>query len=88
MLTEKLRRAQLLEGERMLLIVDDDHTDISIYLEPTSRIDNAIKMKHPRKVLKREKVGGTCLIAYDESKRMLSVCSPKKVRLSSTEVQI
>jgi hypothetical protein len=68
----------LLDGERMLLIIDDDHTNISIYLELASRIDSAVKTRRHRRVLNRDKVGVRCQIAYDESKRMLSVCDPTK----------
>jgi hypothetical protein len=44
-----------------------------VLLERLSRIDNAIKNKAYAKFLHQDKIGRTCLFAFDESKRMLVV---------------
>jgi hypothetical protein len=44
-----------------------------VLLERLSRIDNAIKTKAYAKFLHQDKIGQTCLFAFDESKRTLAV---------------
>lgn len=74
------RRAQLLEGDKLLLVVADCAEDLSIYLDGLEGIDCAIAQGR-RKLLKREKIGKEFLLAYDESKKMLAVVSSNKVRV-------
>ena len=75
------RRAQLLPAEKILLIVADRTGNLSVYLESLTAIDNAIS-KQRGKSLNREKIGQDFVLAFDESKRMLSVVSSDKVRIS------
>jgi hypothetical protein len=44
-----------------------------VLLERLSRIDAAIKNKAYAKFLHQDKIGRTCLFAFDESKRTLAV---------------
>ncbi len=79
MLTEALFSYQkLLENEKLLLVVTDWDKH-SIYLERLSAMDAAIQWGRATKTLNRDKVGEDVLFAYDESKRMLTVCSSAKV---------
>ncbi|KAI5994325.1 hypothetical protein EDD15DRAFT_788468 [Pisolithus albus] len=71
-------RAQLLEGERLLLIVADRVGDISVYLETLTAMQGAIQRER-YKHLKREKIGQDFHVAFDESKRMLGVVSSDKL---------
>lgn len=71
--------SQLLEKDKILLIVDDRRGDLAIYLESLAVIHGAVERHRPRKTLKRDKIGTDFLLAFDESKRMLSVCASTKV---------
>ena len=54
--------------------------NLSVYLESLTAIDGAISQGR-RKVLNRERIGQDFVLAFDESKRMLSVVSSDKVRI-------
>ncbi|KAI6101023.1 hypothetical protein EDD16DRAFT_1526092 [Pisolithus croceorrhizus] len=71
-------RAQLLEGEKLLLIVADRVGNISVYLETLTAMRGAIQRERC-KLLKREKIGQDFHLAFDESKRMLGVVSSDKL---------
>lgn len=77
------RHAQLLENEKLLLILDENcgTGSILVYLDSLAVIENAIMRGRDgaRKVLHREKIDKNVLIAYDETKRMLSICASTKV---------
>ncbi|KAF8548833.1 hypothetical protein OG21DRAFT_1489038 [Imleria badia] len=73
-------RAQLLEGEKLLLVVTDRAGNLSVYLDRLESMDSAIAQGR-RKQLNREKVGQEFLLAYDESKKMLAVVSSHKLIL-------
>ncbi|KAI6157189.1 hypothetical protein BKA82DRAFT_4325642 [Pisolithus tinctorius] len=73
-------RAQLLEGEKVLLIVSDRVGNVTVYLDHLTVIDAAIG-RGRRKSLNREKIGQDFALAFDESKRMLSVVSSDKLLL-------
>lgn len=74
------RRAQLLEGEKILLVIADRRGDLNVYLDRLEYIDGVIT--HGRgKTLKREKIGRNFLLAYDESKKTLAVVSSDSVRV-------
>ena len=77
-LLTKSRRAQLLPAEKILLIVADRTGNLSVYLESLTAIDGAIS-RGRGKQLNREKIGQDFVLAFDESKRMLSVVSSDKV---------
>jgi hypothetical protein len=50
-----------------------------IYLDKLSHINAAIKNKLHAKVFHEDKIGQTCLFAFDESKRMLAVYASSRV---------
>lgn len=74
------RRAQLLEGEKLLLVIASCAGDLKVYLEDLADMDGAIA-RGRAKLLNREKVGQEFLLAYDESKKQLAVVSSDKVRI-------
>lgn len=74
------RRAQLLEGEKLLLVVADRAGNLNVYFERLAGMDGAIA-RGRGKPLNREKIGQEFLLAYDESKKMLAVVSSDKVRV-------
>ncbi|KAI9571051.1 hypothetical protein HD554DRAFT_2017581 [Boletus coccyginus] len=73
-------RAQLLEGERLLLVVADHAGNLIVYLDRLEAIDGAI-LRSRGKFLNCEKIGHKFLLAYDESKQMLAVVSSDKLLL-------
>ncbi|KIJ07204.1 hypothetical protein PAXINDRAFT_19596 [Paxillus involutus ATCC 200175] len=73
-------RAQLLEGEKLLLVVADRNGNLIVYLEGLAGVDGAIQ-RGRGKALNREKIGQDFLLAYDESKRMLGVVSSDRLLL-------
>ena len=50
-----------------------------IFLDKIGRIDVAIKNRAHAKFLHQDKIGQTCLFAFDESKRMLAVYASARV---------
>ncbi|KXN87519.1 hypothetical protein AN958_08742 [Leucoagaricus sp. SymC.cos] len=73
--------AQLLGHNRFLLIVNDNRDNFLIYLERPHAIDTAIAGQRTKRTLKQSKIGKDILTAYDESKRMLVLCSSSQVTL-------
>ncbi|KIK75506.1 hypothetical protein PAXRUDRAFT_172638, partial [Paxillus rubicundulus Ve08.2h10] len=73
-------RAQLLEGEKLLLVVADRNGNLTVYLEGLAGVDGAIQ-RGRGKALNRDKIGQDFLLAYDESKRMLGVVSSDRLLL-------
>ncbi|KIJ64834.1 hypothetical protein HYDPIDRAFT_111462 [Hydnomerulius pinastri MD-312] len=73
-------RAQLLEGEKLLLVVADRSGNLTVYLEGLAGMDGAIE-RGRGKALNREKIGQDFILAFDESKRMLGVVSSDKLLL-------
>jgi len=74
-----LRYAHLLDGDRILLGLVDPQGNVMIILERINRIDAAIQNKSYAKFFHQDKIGQTCLIAFDESKRMLAVYASARV---------
>ncbi|KAF9231528.1 hypothetical protein BU15DRAFT_34482, partial [Melanogaster broomeanus] len=72
--------AQLLEGEKLLMVVVDRGGNLLLFLEHLTGIENAIGRERG-KLLHRDKIGEKFLLAFDESKLMLSVVSCEKVQL-------
>ncbi|KAL4067444.1 hypothetical protein V8B97DRAFT_1873723 [Scleroderma yunnanense] len=72
--------AQLLPAEKILLILADRLKNLNVYLESLTSIDGAIR-RSCGKVLNREKIGQEFVLAFDESRRMLSVVSSDKLLL-------
>jgi hypothetical protein len=76
------RHLQLLENEKILLIVDDHSGGILVYLDSQQNIHTAVQHP-PRKSLHRSKIGDDCIFAFDEARRTLAVCETGKVGSSS-----
>ena len=79
LLTLTTRYAHLLEGDRILLGLVDSQGNVMILLDRLSRIDVAIQSRSYAKFFHQDKIGQTCLIAYDESKRLLAVYTSSRV---------
>ncbi|KAF8550994.1 hypothetical protein OG21DRAFT_1543721 [Imleria badia] len=79
-LGHSVARAQLLEGEKLLLVIVDRAGNLNIYLDRLEAMDGAIT-RGRGKSLNREKIGQESLFAYDESKKMLAVVSLDKLLL-------
>ncbi|KAH7882014.1 hypothetical protein F5I97DRAFT_1939518 [Phlebopus sp. FC_14] len=75
-----ISRAQLLEGERLLLVVIDPSGNLLIYLENLAAIENAI-VRGRVKTLHRDKIGQEFILAFDETKRMLGVVASEKLHI-------
>ncbi|KAI6101022.1 hypothetical protein EDD16DRAFT_1716799 [Pisolithus croceorrhizus] len=73
-------RAQLLEGEKLLLVVSDRIGNLIVYLDHLTAINAAIA-RGRGKSLNREKIGQDFVLAFDESKRMLGIVSSDKLLL-------
>jgi hypothetical protein len=69
---------KLLKNEKLLLVLAGQDKHI-IYLERLSAVDAVIQRGDSIKTLNRKKVGDDALFAYDEAKRMLTVCASAKV---------
>ncbi|KIJ61761.1 hypothetical protein HYDPIDRAFT_115585 [Hydnomerulius pinastri MD-312] len=72
--------AQLLEGEMVLVVLVDRDGNLLPFLEHLNGIGHAISRQRG-KLLHRDKIGEKFLLAFDESKRMLSVVACEKLQL-------
>ncbi|KIJ06969.1 hypothetical protein PAXINDRAFT_103161 [Paxillus involutus ATCC 200175] len=75
-----ISRAQLLEGENILLAVTDRQGDLYVYYERLTTIDAALS-RGTGKQMHRAKIGQNFLLAFDESKRMLCVVATSLLQL-------
>jgi hypothetical protein len=57
----------------------DSQGNVMIFLDRLSHIDNAIQSRSFAKFFHQDKIGQTCLFAFDESKRMLAVYASARV---------
>lgn len=78
------RHAQLLENDRLLLIVQDNQGNLFVFLEALAGIDFAIAHNKHKKQLHREKIGQDFILTFDESKKMLALCSSTKACVFSS----
>ncbi|KAH9959519.1 hypothetical protein BJV74DRAFT_984284 [Russula compacta] len=76
-----VKYAHLLEGDRILVVLVDSQGNVMILLERLTRIDAAIKNRSYAKFFHKDKIGQTCLIAFDETKRMLAVYASARMQL-------
>ncbi|KAH9005502.1 hypothetical protein EDB86DRAFT_1450616 [Lactarius hatsudake] len=78
-----VKHAHLPEGDRILLGLVDSQGNVMTVLDGLSRIDatTSIKSRSCAKFFHQEKIGQTCLIAFDESKRMLAVYASARMQL-------
>jgi len=81
-----LRFVQIINGDMCLLILDNRHGKLYVFLEDITTLNMAIERGKYKKLLHHDKLGQTCVMAYDESKRMLAVCGTN-AREVSTLVQ-
>ena len=82
-----LRFIQIIDGDKCLLILDNRRGKLYVFLEDITTLNMAIERGKYKKLLHRDKLGQTCVMAYDESKRMLAVCGTNE-REVSISVQI
>ncbi|KAG2340542.1 hypothetical protein BDR05DRAFT_937722 [Suillus weaverae] len=73
-------RAQLLPGEKILLATTDRVGNLTVYLEHLTAIEGALAHGGRGKRLNRDKIG-EFVLAFDESKHMLSVVATEKLLL-------
>ncbi|KAH9029425.1 hypothetical protein EDB85DRAFT_1867188 [Lactarius pseudohatsudake] len=76
-----VKYAHLLEGDRILLGLVDAQGNVMILLDRLSRIDATIQSRSHAKFFHQDKIGQTCLIAFDESKRMLAIYASARMQL-------
>lgn len=72
------RYSQLLEGDRLFLVLIDRNANLHLHLDHLNSIENSIGRERG-KMLHRDKIGGEFLLAFDESQAMLAVVSCEKV---------
>ncbi|KDQ64238.1 hypothetical protein JAAARDRAFT_201615 [Jaapia argillacea MUCL 33604] len=72
----------ILEDGKCLLVIDDQRGSISVFLESSNSIDGALRRpEKAKKTLRRDKLGKHFLLAFDETRRILAVCSTPKPNL-------
>ncbi|KAH8114613.1 hypothetical protein DFH11DRAFT_1764484 [Phellopilus nigrolimitatus] len=76
---------KLLEGDKCLVVVDDQNQDLYVYLADLSSLEAAIEYKRFKRLIKREKTGNDVVVAYDEGRRTLVVCG---VDIQKSSVQL
>ncbi|KAG0701346.1 hypothetical protein DFH29DRAFT_990130 [Suillus ampliporus] len=69
-------RAQLLSGEKILLVTTDRSGNLMVFLERLTAIEGALTQSRGKK-LNRDKIG-EFILAFDESKRVLSVVTTRE----------
>ncbi|KAJ7210563.1 hypothetical protein GGX14DRAFT_451174 [Mycena pura] len=81
-LGHRIVHAQLLENKKLLLIIQDSEL-LYIFLESPSDLDRAIARGRngAKRILHLDKIGKDVILAYDEQKRMLSLCAASKLSL-------
>ena len=70
---------QLLENDRLLLIIQDNQGRLFVFLETLAKIGHSIERNKFKKQLYQEKIGHDFILSFDESKRMLAICASSKV---------
>ncbi|KAF8419128.1 hypothetical protein L210DRAFT_3510849 [Boletus edulis BED1] len=73
----QFRHAQLLESDKLLMVIADRSGNLFVYLDSLASIAGAVA-RGRGKPLNREKVGQDFLLAYDEAKKLLAVVSSEK----------
>ncbi|KAF7982845.1 hypothetical protein HWV62_25812 [Athelia sp. TMB] len=80
-ISSSLAHVQLLQDDRILLVVAERTGKLLIFLERLDCIDQALIRGASKTQLHRDKIGSDFLLAYDESKRMFAVCSSAKLMI-------
>ncbi|KAG1809694.1 uncharacterized protein BJ212DRAFT_1484392 [Suillus subaureus] len=78
-LGDSVARAQLLSGDKILLATTDRYGNLMVFLESLHAIEGALTQGRGKK-LNRDKIG-EFILAFDESKRLLSVVAREKLLL-------
>lgn len=71
----EIRHIQLLTKKRCLLILDDGKRNLDVYLETLETLSNAVQNERDKKHIHGERLRQNAVIAYDETKRTLVVCT-------------
>ncbi|KAG2040447.1 hypothetical protein BDR03DRAFT_892378 [Suillus americanus] len=79
-LGDSVARAQLLSGDKILLATTDRYGNLMVFLESLHAIEGALTHQGRGKKLNRDKIG-EFILAFDESKRLLSVVAREKLLL-------
>ncbi|KAJ6534677.1 hypothetical protein DFH09DRAFT_932195, partial [Mycena vulgaris] len=81
-LGHRIMHAQLIDGGKLLLLIEDPDL-VYIFLDHPLALDHAISRgrSSAKRVLHRDKIGKDVILAYDEQKRMLSLCASSKLLL-------
>nr|GAT56845.1 predicted protein [Mycena chlorophos] len=81
-LDARILHIQLLEKDRLLLVLADSEK-FYIFHEPLSLIERAVSRGGggAKRAIYTSKIGKDALFAYDEQKRLLSLCSVSKLQL-------
>jgi len=74
-----IRHSQLLAADHVLLVIDQGEK-IGVYLDILSRINNALSNNLRKKSIDKSRVGANVLVSFDETKRLLVLCAPQKVK--------
>lgn len=77
----RIRHIQLLGKNKCLLIVDNCRGNFLVYLEDLSSLPGAVEHEKSTKVLHQDKLGADIIFAFDETTRLLALCSTHKMSL-------
>lgn len=71
---------QLLDRDRCLLITSNPRGDMRVFLDRLVNIDQAVTDPNGslKKRLVAERIGGKSIVAFDESRRLLTICAVEK----------
>lgn len=70
----ELRHVQLLANKKCLLVLSDCNQSLSVYMDSLDNLKGAVENDRHKKHFHKDKLGGTAVLAFDESKRMLVIC--------------
>ncbi|KAF8124364.1 hypothetical protein EV363DRAFT_1227517 [Boletus edulis] len=73
--------SQLLEGDKLFLVLIDRNANLLLHLDHLNNIENSIGRERG-KMLHRDKIGDEFLLAFDESQAMLALISCDKLQLN------
>lgn len=82
LMSRHFRFAQLLENDRLLLVVANREKTMSIFLDTLERMRVAVENGTCRKKIRCDLIGQDFTFTYGACKRMLALCSSTKARVS------
>ncbi|KAJ7781844.1 hypothetical protein DFH07DRAFT_389440 [Mycena maculata] len=74
----RIAHAQLVENSDLLLVLENS-THMSVYLQKPGQMNERLSRGPIRTPIVREKIGGKSIVAYDETTRMLFICAATKL---------